>query len=293
MAVNQMVTTNNNIANVAEQNWLEVLTEDTIKKQFCNKATQQELIFAAQYCKINNLNPWKKECYFVKYGENDPLAIITAYEVALKRAEDFPQYDGYESEFTGTGNNLQCTCKVYRKDRRVPVKHTAYYSESLQTKKDGTPNKFWKKQPRFMLEKCAIANALKKAFPKNFTGMNFGEAPEERLTFEETYSPPVPTYNADELLENLQNDDMQIESNKKITQAQITRLFARASELKLTTAEVKQMLIAKNYITIDPIKQDYSTSTMLMKNYEEAFEALNELAWSGVEGQEHLFTQGL
>lgn len=116
-----------------------------------------------------NLNPWKREVYAVAYGQGQgrKLSIIVGYEVYLRRAEEFPQYDGYETEFFGEGPNLGCTCKVYRKDRTRPTGATVFLKEYTQN------NKMWNEKTHVMLEKVAIATAMRRAFPSEFNGMPY------------------------------------------------------------------------------------------------------------------------
>ena len=142
------------------------------------------------------LNPWKKEVYPVTYNNKDgskTMSIVTGYEVYLKRAEQNPNYDGYETQMVGefvrgkvnkSGKNgnyqvdamvpkdgdASCICKVYRKDRKVPVKCEVFFSEYDQG------NSMWQSKPRVMLEKVAIARAFRLAFPVEFGGMPYESA---------------------------------------------------------------------------------------------------------------------
>lgn len=142
-----------------------------------------------------NLNPWKKEVYPIPYTSNGKttMSIVTGYEVYLKRADLNPNYDGYQIEWNGTfvrskvqksGKNgsysvdallpkdedVSCICTVYRKDRKVPIRCEVFYSEYTQG------NSMWYTKPRVMLEKVAIARAMRLAFPTEFGGMPYESA---------------------------------------------------------------------------------------------------------------------
>ena len=142
-----------------------------------------------------NLNPWKKEVYPIPYTSNGKttMSIVTGYEVYLKRADLNPNYDGYQIEWNGTfvrskvqksgknGNysvdallpkdeDVSCICTVYRKDRKIPVRCEVFYSEYTQS------NSMWHAKPRVMLEKVAIARAMRLAFPTEFGGMPYESA---------------------------------------------------------------------------------------------------------------------
>lgn len=134
----------------------------------------------AQFVAIStafNLNPYKREVYAIAYGQGNSrkLSIIVGYEVYLRRAEEFPQYDGYETKFFGEGANMGCSCIVYRKDRSHPVGSTVFLREYTQN------NTMWNNKPHVMLEKVAIATAMRRAFPSEFNGMPYtsDELPDE------------------------------------------------------------------------------------------------------------------
>lgn len=52
-----------------------------------------ELVVFMNLCRFNGLNPWLKEAYCIKYG-NEPAAMVIGKEAFQKRAESTPAYDG-------------------------------------------------------------------------------------------------------------------------------------------------------------------------------------------------------
>jgi phage recombination protein Bet len=151
------------------------LTKDTIKKYLCPLATDQELTMGLQIAKTFGLNPLKREIYFVKYSSNSTMQVLTGYEVYIKRAERSGKYDGLEmtSEGRKEDGSLKAIVKVYRKDWKNPLIHEAYYCEYVQTKQDGTPNKFWATKPITMIKKVTVSQAFRLAFPDEFDGMPY------------------------------------------------------------------------------------------------------------------------
>ena len=122
------------------------------------------------------LNPFKREIYCTVYGTGDyrTCAIVTGYEVYLKRAERTGKMDGWECAITGEGDDIAATVTIYRKDWGHPFKHTVYYRECVQiNKKTGKPNSVWGKMPSFMTKKVAIAQAFRLCFPDEFGGMPY------------------------------------------------------------------------------------------------------------------------
>lgn len=161
--------TTNAVTTVTEQYQVtQKLLMDYLKQTNSNLLPNEQAQFLA-ISQTFNLNPWKREVYAVAYGSGDKrkLSIIVGYEVYLRRAEEFPQYDGYETEFAGEGANMCCTCKVYRKDRNHPTGATVFLREYTQG------NQMWNTKPRVMLEKVAIATAMRRAFPSVFNGMPY------------------------------------------------------------------------------------------------------------------------
>lgn len=150
------------------------LTKETIKKYLCPSASDQELMMGLQIAKTFNLNPLKREVYFVKYG-NSPMSILTGYEVYLKRAERSNKWNGMEVSSIGTikDGDLRAVVKIYRKDWEYPLVHEVYYSEYVQTKTDGSPNRFWATKPITMIKKVGVSQALRLAFPEEFDGMPY------------------------------------------------------------------------------------------------------------------------
>ncbi len=150
------------------------ITKETIKSYLCKEATDQELTYGLQVCKTFNLNPLKREVYFVKYG-TEPMQILTGYEVYLKRADRSEKYGGMKAWTEGsveTGDLKGCI-EVYRLGWDRPLYHEVDYAEYVQKKKDGSVNRFWSSKPKTMIKKVATSQAFRLAFPDEFDGMPY------------------------------------------------------------------------------------------------------------------------
>lgn len=149
--------------------------------------TIAEFKFFTELCKVRKLNPFLKEAYLVKYG-NNPAAIVVGKDAILKRADKNPNYDGIEqgiivSKADGTIEERAGTfrladekvvggwAKVYRKDRTKPKYVTVQFDEVAQKKGDGSLNTNWANKPGTMVEKVALVRALREAFVEDFGGM--------------------------------------------------------------------------------------------------------------------------
>ncbi len=156
---------NNAVATVTEQNKVtKELCIQFLKSQHTD-LTQGEFEMFAAVAIAFNLNPYLKEIYPIKYSGK--MNLITGYQTYIKRAETFPQFDGYDTEFEGEGKNLCCVCNVYRKDRSRPTTARVYFSEYTQN------NTMWNTKPHVMLEKVAIGTAFRRAFPTDMGGMPY------------------------------------------------------------------------------------------------------------------------
>ena len=130
-----------------------------------NKLTDKETTQFIQIAKAYNLNPFKREIYGVKYGDN--FSIIVGYESYIKRAERSGLLDGYNVTTEGEGANMKAICTIYRKDWSKPFIHEVYFSEYQQN------NTFWRTKPITMIKKVCIAQAFRMCFSEEIGGMPY------------------------------------------------------------------------------------------------------------------------
>lgn len=152
-----------------------------------SKITLPEFKFFTELCRARKLNPFLKEAYCIKYG-NQPAQIVVGKDVFLKRADAHPQYNGKETGVivqTESGETVErhgCFvgqketliggwAKVYRKDRKYPEYMSVSFEEAAGRKSGGELNSSWKKQGATMIEKVAKVRALREAFIEEFQGM--------------------------------------------------------------------------------------------------------------------------
>ena len=178
-----------------ESNGTEVtLSPAIIRKYLVNgqgNVTDQEVVMFINLCKAQRLNPFLKEAYLIKYG-NQPATIVTGKEVFTKRARRNKDYAGQQAGIIvqkedGTIENRIGTlrlqdetivggwAKVYIKGYEVPTEITVSFDEYVGTKKDGEINSQWSKKPATMIRKVALVQALREAFPEDFQGMYSAE----------------------------------------------------------------------------------------------------------------------
>lgn len=160
------------------------------------KANNEELAYFIATCKERNLNPFTKEVYFIKYG-NNPAQIVVSKDAFMRRAEQNQNYDGFESGviYEDEKGELKTKkgvilprkatliggwCEVYRKDRSRPV-----YRE-VELSAYNTHKNWWQKAPGQMIEKVAIVAAVRDAFSENVGGLYTADEMEQAAPIDVT-----------------------------------------------------------------------------------------------------------
>lgn len=151
--------------------------------------TLPEFKFFTSLCKARGLNPFLKEAYCIKYGDQ-AAQIVVGKDVFLKRAIHNPNYDGIESgvivkvletgeivERKGTFYDIEAEklvggwARVFRKDWKHPNYSSVSFAEVAQRKKNGSLNSNWTSRGATMVEKVAKVRALRETFIDDLGGM--------------------------------------------------------------------------------------------------------------------------
>lgn len=170
--------------------------------------TMQEFKFFTELCKVRKLNPFLKEAYCIKFG-NNPAQIVVGKDAVLKRAILHPEYDGMESGviiqkveteeiverpgtfyLKGKENLVGGWAKVYRKNWKYPTYCSVSFDETAQRKKDGSLNSNWNNKGATMVEKVAKVRALRETFIEELSGMY--EAEEMGVTLDKPVENIIP-----------------------------------------------------------------------------------------------------
>lgn len=135
------------------------------------------------FCVSYQLDPFKGEVHCSVYGQGEyrNMSLIVGFLTYVKRAELSGRLDGWSADIEGTGEDTEGVVRIWRKDWSHPFEHRVHWKEAVQRKRDGSLTAFWKKMPRYLLKKTAIAQAFRLAFPAELAGMGYDEAelPEE------------------------------------------------------------------------------------------------------------------
>lgn len=163
---------------------------ELIKRTIAKDATDDELkLFLAQ-CERTGLDPFDRQIYFIKRrqknkktGQYEEIGqtqtSIDGFRVVAERTGEMDGQDVAWCDEAGAWSDVwlkkspPCAARViaYRKGCAHGFPGIAKYEEYAQTFPDGNPSGLWGKMPANMLAKCAEALALRKAFPKQLSGL--------------------------------------------------------------------------------------------------------------------------
>lgn len=149
------------------------------------QVTDKEIKLFMELCKYQKLNPFTGEAYAIKFGSD--FQMVVGYETYKRRAEENPAYRGRKSGIVvlrgdqivikeGTclypsENLIGGWCRVFV--QRPDFKDEMYKEVSLDEYNKGQAN--WKTKPCTMIEKVAVSQALRAAFPTDYQGLYTAE----------------------------------------------------------------------------------------------------------------------
>lgn len=161
------------------------VTAQDVQRLICPNATMQEVAFFLELCRVQRLNPWTKEVYLVKYG-NQPASIIVGKDVFTKRAYRNPECEGWETGVVIVTKNgverregtayypevgeklLGGWARVFTKGKRPTYAEVALAEYS-------TGKALWASKPAVMVAKVATVTALRNAYPEAYSQLYSSE----------------------------------------------------------------------------------------------------------------------
>jgi len=200
----------------------------------------------------NNLDPWKREIFAIKYGNE--FNVVTGYNVYLSRADATGLLNGWKVEAVKNqhGDLVGAKATIYRKDFDEPVEWEITRDEF--DKKRST----WKQMPEFMIKKVCMAQAFRLAFPAAMAGLPYLEQEVVGMkNITPDKEPPVLPKRKSEATAEPADPD-------KVTEAQRKMLWAVVRENNLTEEDFREFLVSQYDITstkdipfsaVDEIKQ--------------------------------------
>lgn len=150
-------------------------------------ATDAEMMSFLTVCKVRGINPLVKgEAYLIKYGDSQPASIVVGIDFTMRVMDMQESYDGFEAGIVvrhpdgSTEKQVGCLldpndkllggwCDIFRTDRTRPTRHSVTFSEY------NTGKSAWAKYPTVMIQKVAIQQCARKAFPAALSGLYAAE----------------------------------------------------------------------------------------------------------------------
>lgn len=173
----------------------------TLRNSVFPGALADSILMAIDYCKARGLDVLKRPCHIVgmlvtekkKRAQQDGTIVVDEkkvwrdvilpgiyeYRVTAHRTGEYLGQSvaewGPSIDYHGLKDVPEwCAVTVYRwspkLQQKVSYSAQVFFSETVATKNDGTPNARWTRAPRQMLEKCTEAAALRRAFPDELGG---------------------------------------------------------------------------------------------------------------------------
>ena len=158
-----------------------VLKATAFKGQVSDAQMTALLVVANQY----GLNPWTKEIYAFP-DRNNGIVPVVGVDGWSRIINSHPQFDGMDFE----QDEDSCTCVIYRKDRKYPVKVTEYM---VECRRDGVGP--WKSHPKRMLRHKAMIQCARLAF--GFVGIYEQDEAERIVEAEYVQVEPTPEEKAE------------------------------------------------------------------------------------------------
>ncbi|WP_370798295.1 phage recombination protein Bet [Adlercreutzia equolifaciens] len=175
-----------------------------------DNVTSQEVKMFLRLCQSQRLNPFTRDAYIVKYG-NQPATVIAGKDAFVKRATRNKRYRGHEAGITvvrkfkkdgGVQTVIERRegsmvlpgeelvggwAKVYLEGYECPIYEEVALSEYYAPDKYGKNG--WAKMPATMIRKVALCHALREAFPEDLGGLYGAEEMDQAAP--QSYEPPV------------------------------------------------------------------------------------------------------
>lgn len=211
---------------------------DLIRRTVATDCNEPEFDLFCEVARRHQLDPFRKQISVIVFSKDNPdkrrMAIITgidglrsiaARSLRYRPDEEEPEYE-YEAEAKDPLTNplglIKARVRIYIRDEGGdswrPVTGVAYWDEFAPVKEEWawredeggrrsrkptgkmTLEGTWLRMGRVMLAKCAEAQALRKAFPEDLSGLYAGEEMDQARAAEMSASEVIASHREDERL---------------------------------------------------------------------------------------------
>ena len=191
---------------------------ELVKRMFAKGATDDEFAVFLELAKRYNLDPFKRQIFFLPdRRQNEPGKIMVSHAGLIHIAHSSEQWggmktfiitkDGEEQLIVDDPDDIAgAVCYVYRKDWKEPLIHAVAFREYF--KQNQSKQGSWYTMPQTMIKKVAEAGALRRAFDLG------------GLYIEEEMDTSYTVYDVSEEEKEIK------ETKKEVPNAYITRLYS-------------------------------------------------------------------
>lgn len=186
---------------------------DVVRNVICPSATDSELEFFLATCKRVKLDPFSRQIFFIKRKQKVEDQWGNANWIDVGRPE--VSIDGLRSgaeqtgDYEGQGPVMWCgadgkwvdvwiskdaphaaKATIFRRGHREPLVNVALFDEYVPRYKNGGIPDMWKRMPANQLAKCAEAGGLRRAFPRDLSGL-YTDVEMEQASAQASYAAPT------------------------------------------------------------------------------------------------------
>lgn len=177
-----------------------------IKNMACQGASNDEFKVFIEVCQRLQLNPFIKQVYSIKRGNQRTIQIsIDGYRAVAERTGRYAPGKEPSFEYTDDKKLESATAYIMKMTADGKWHEVAAKAHYLEYRAN---TDIWTKMPRAMLAKCAESLALRKAFPAEFSG----------------------TYTEDEMEQADKPVTVEVQTEKVITQDDVTKNYEKLRE---------------------------------------------------------------
>jgi len=157
------------------------LSFENFLKHVNNKMNRAEGEILMAFCNKAGLDPFppNPDVHIVKFVEGGEFSMVVSFYVYLRRADMINTKRPFKWNCTIVGDpdqpkTLVASFWIAPKDwEGEKWTFQLRYSQAVNLKKDGTPNRFWKKDAEYMLYKCCVSRGFRVFFPNDFEDLPY------------------------------------------------------------------------------------------------------------------------
>ena len=244
---------------------------ELVKRMFAKGATDDEFAVFLELAKRYNLDPFKRQIFFLPdRRQNEPGKIMVSHAGLIHIAHSSDQWagmktfiiskEGEEKLIVDNPNDIAgAVCYVFRKDWKEPLIHAVSFREYF--KSNNSHMGPWYTMPQTMIKKVAEAGALRRAFDLG------------GLYIEEEMDTSYTAYDVqEEKAEEMEKVEVKEPQRTTVPNAYITRLHANIQAFSKKYNKKEENVIKHLEKKIGKVITEFSTSDIKL-----AIEILKEL----------------